>query len=99
MEIPFLSDRAVEFIILMKKKKNVKKLIVPNQSVYIKKNNWKNNKKKPIITKTQKYKLFKELIFKSLMYLPFFFQKKIFLHKINRYAYWCLELSRVTSQR
>ncbi len=80
MEIPFLSDRAVEFIILMKKKKNVKKLIVPNQSVYIKKNNWKNNKKKPIITKTQKYKLFKELIFKSLMYLPFFFQKKIFLH-------------------
>lgn len=80
MEIPFLSDRAVEFIILMKKKKNQKKLVVPNQSVYIKKSNWKNNKKKVTKTKNRKYNLLKDLIFKSLMYLPFFFQKKIFLY-------------------
>ena len=80
MEIPFLSDRAVEFVILMKKKKGVKKLIVPNQSVYIKKSNWINNKKKQNLTKTRKFKLIKELVFKSLMYLPFFFQKIIFLY-------------------
>ncbi len=80
MEIPFLSDRAVEFVILMKKKKDVKKLIVPNQSVYIKKSNWINNKKKQNLTKTRKFKLIKELVFKSLMYLPFFFQKIIFLY-------------------
>ena len=80
MEIPFLSDRAVEFIILMKKKRNTKKLVVPNQSVYLKKNDWLKKNKKQVVTKTRRYKLVKDLIFKSLMYLPFYFQKKIFLY-------------------
>ena len=43
-EIPFISDRAVEFIVLAKKIKNVRKINKPVQSVYLNKKGWKKKK-------------------------------------------------------
>ena len=42
-EIPFISDRAVEFIVWAKKVKNIKKVNKPIQSVYLNKKGWKKN--------------------------------------------------------
>ena len=44
LEIPFISDRAVEFVILAKKVKNIRKVNKPTQSVYLNKKNWKKKK-------------------------------------------------------
>ena len=43
-EIPFISDRVVEFVILEKKVKNIKKVNEPIQSVYLNKKSWKKIK-------------------------------------------------------
>jgi len=80
LEIPFISDRAVEFIILAKKIKNIKKVKKPIQSVYLNKKGWKENKislNKNI--RQSLYFFIKIIIFKALLYLPFSFQKIIFI--------------------
>ena len=80
LEIPFISDRAVEFIILAKKIKNIKKVKKPIQSVYLNKKGWKENKislNKNI--RQSLYFFIKIIIFKPLLYLPFSFQKIIFI--------------------
>ena len=80
LEIPFISDRAVEFIILAKKMKNIKKVKKPIQSVYLNKKGWKENKIS--LNKNIRQTLYfftKIIIFKALFYLPFSFQKIIFI--------------------
>jgi SAM-dependent methyltransferase len=80
LEIPFISDRAVEFIILAKKMKNIKKVKKPIQSVYLNKKGWKENKIS--LNKNIRQSLYvftKIIIFKVLFYLPFSFQKIIFI--------------------
>jgi SAM-dependent methyltransferase len=80
LEIPFISDRAVEFIILAKKIKNIKKVKKPIQSVYLNKKGWKKieNISSPKLKKNI-YFFIKNTIFTLLLYLPFFCQKLFFL--------------------
>jgi len=79
-EIPFISDRAVEFIVLAKKIKNVRKINKPIQSVYLNKKGWKKNETHSNLKlKKGLYFFIKKVVFGSLFYLPFFFQKLIFL--------------------
>ena len=80
LEIPFISDRAVEFIILAKKIKNIKKVKKPTQSIYLNKKGWKKteNISSPKLKKNI-YFFIKNIIFILLLYLPFFYQKLIFL--------------------
>jgi len=80
LEIPFISDRAVEFIVLAKKIKNVRKINKPIQSVYLNKKGWKKNETHSNLKlKKGLYFFIKKVVFGSLFYLPFFFQKLIFL--------------------
>lgn len=79
-EIPFISDRAVEFVVLAKKVGNIKILRKPTQSVYLNMKGWKEYKdKKNILNHKNSFNnLIKKIIFGTLFYLPFFFQKYIF---------------------
>lgn len=80
LEIPFISDRAVEFVILAKKVKNIRKVIKPTQSVYLSKKHWKKNDINPNSKiKKNSYFLIKKIIVSIMFFMPFFFQKIFFL--------------------
>jgi SAM-dependent methyltransferase len=78
LEIPITSDRAVEFIVLAKKIRNTHKVKKPIQSVYYKKKNWRMNIYSSKVNKKNNYPS-KKIIFLILTYLPFFFQKLLYL--------------------
>lgn len=78
-EIPFISGKAVEVIIIAKKVKNLKNQIFPTQFVYKNLDGWeKKNKKKGIKKNMPIKEIIKRTVFFFLKFLPFSFEVLVY---------------------
>ena len=76
-EIPFISNKAVEIIVIAKKIKNYKKQKFPTQFVYRNMDGWKKKNKK-LIKISKSKEIIKKVILFTLQYLPFSFEALFF---------------------
>ena len=82
-EIPFISNKAVEVFIVAKKIYNKLNYISPIQGTYFSNYHWRNkNNKHKINTKirSEYYVFFRNIFMKFISYLPFYFEKKLFIY-------------------